>query len=122
MHIVPEHMKDDFLSRARAEYLALRFRQHVRLREHISEIGYGPASEGTLDHVPRGIEPGDQLGGRMQGLSLLFLLPVHKGGYFGSPLAHPSLEPPDPVVEDVLDEHPDRPVSRRYWQCQLLGR
>ncbi len=71
---------------------------------------------GLLDHAPRGLQSGDQFVGGMHCLALFLFLPVHVGGYLGISLAHPQIEPPDPVIEDVLDEHPNRPVCGRDRQ------
>src|SRR5260221_2589264 len=122
VHIVPEHMKDDLLSCVRPEDLALLFTHGGRWVKHMPEVGHGPAAQCSLDHAPRGLKPSDQLGGRVHRLPLLLLLPVHEGGHIRTALAHPQLEPPNAIVEDVLDEHPNRPVCTFHGQRQLLGR
>jgi hypothetical protein len=89
MEIVPEHMKDNLLPRARTKHLALCFRQGSWRIKYVPEIGDCPPGEGVLDHMPGGLESSDQLGCRMHRLSRLLLLPVHEGSYLGTALSHP---------------------------------
>ena len=85
--IVPEHMIDDLLSRARAEYLALRFTQGGRRVEHVPEVGDDAAGEGPRDHAPRGLQPGGQLAATGQ------------------------------TVPNQLKQPTDRPTLRWIFQC-----
>jgi hypothetical protein len=61
--VMSQDMKNDLLSRAWAEHLALSFAQAGWRLEDMSEVGDGPAGERALDHGPGGLKSGHQLGG-----------------------------------------------------------
>src|SRR5712692_8977714 len=98
-----EHMPDHPLPRAFAEESLLFFAQECWRWEKVPKIGGGPAGKCLLNQVPGGLKSGNQFGGRKRGL-LLFVrrVPVHDGGKIGTPFAHPPLEPPDTVGNEML--------------------
>src|SRR5437879_4610373 len=106
-----ENMPDNPLPRAFAEDSLLFFAQEWWARENMPKISGSPAGKCTGNHVPGGLKSGNQFGGLKRGL-LLFVrrVPVRDGGKIGTPFAHPHLEPPDTVGNDMLRNHPYRPV------------
>src|SRR5260221_5400616 len=118
--VVPKHVPENLLSRAWAEFLALRLGQGSWWVEHVSEAGDRPAGQGFCDHARCGLEPRDQLGGRAYRLPLL--VPACQGANLGTALVHPPVKPPDAIGDDVLHQPSDRPMVRRHRQHPLLGR
>src|SRR5712692_9214609 len=106
-----ENMPDHPLPRAFAEKSLLSFAQECWRWETMPKISGSPAGKGLGNHVPGGLKSDNQFGGRKRGRRLVVpRVPVHDGGKIGTPFAHPPVEPPDTVGNDMMRIHFDRPV------------
>src|ERR1700726_631533 len=111
VNLMFENMPDHPLSRAFAEDSPLCFAQECWTGENLPKISGSPAGKCLGNHVPGGLQSGNQFGGLKRGRRLVVpRVPVHDGGKIGTPFAHPPLEPPDTVGNEMLRNHPDRPV------------
>src|SRR5260370_14499057 len=106
-----EHIPDHPLPRAFAEESLLSFAQEGWRWETLPKISGSPAGKGIGKHVPGGLKSGNQFGGRKRGRRLVVpRVPSHDGGKIGTPFAHPPVEPPDTVGNEMLRNHPYLPV------------
>src|SRR5258708_1097411 len=106
-----ENMPDNPLPRAFAKDSLLFLAQEGWAWENLPNISGSTGGKGRGKCVGGGRKGGNQVGGLKRGL-LLFVcrVPVRDVGKIGIPFAHPQLEPPDTVGNDMLRNHPDRPV------------
>src|SRR5579863_5019898 len=90
------------------------------VREHVVQVGRGPADERRLNHLPGGLQPTDQLGGTSGGCA--WYVPLFQWSQLRTPFAHDQVEIADTTTDDMGYIFPDRAQMWSDSQGEVFGR